>query len=137
MRRLLPAALLALSLCACTRDPGPDATYRALARAVSERDADAAWALLSEGSHRWLEGQARRAAAAAPGVVAPSARAMLVGDAALGVRPPAAISVTPGSGGERAVLRVEPAGGGAPSEVLVVREAGRWKVELPLPGPPR
>ncbi len=135
MRPLLPAALaVALSLVACNREPGPDGAYRALARAVSERDADAAWAVLSAGSQRWLEGRATRAAAMAPGVVAANARAMLVGDAALGVRPPAAISVA-STTGERAVLSVEPAGGGERRQVLVVREGGRWKVELPLPEP--
>jgi hypothetical protein len=132
----LAALVAATSLAAgCAREAGPEASYRALALAVSQRDGDAAWALLSAGSQRWLEGKARRAAAAAPGVVAPSARELLVGDAALGVRLPAAVSVAR-KDGERVVLRVEPAGGGPAREVLAVREGGRWKVELPLPSAP-
>lgn len=135
MRRALPlAALAALAFLApgCLRDGGPESAYRSLAQAISQRDGELAFSLLSAGSQRWLEGQARRAAAAAPGVLAPSAKELLVGDAALGVRPASAVTVASRSE-DRAVLRVEPAGGGAARAVLVVREGGHWKVELPLP----
>jgi len=136
VRRLPPIPFASLALAAllasgCARDESPEGSYRALARAVADRDAEAAWSLLSAGSQRWLEGQARRAAAAAPGVVPANARALLLGDAALGARPPAAVSLA-SSSGDRAVLRVEPASGPA-REVHVVREGGRWKVELPPP----
>lgn len=138
MIRPLPlAALLALATLApaCARDGGPEAAYRSLAQAVSQRDGDAAYALLSAGSKRWLEGQANRVKAAAPGVVAGNARELLVGDASLGQRPPASVKVA-SEVGDRVVLRVEPAGGGPAREVLTVREGGHWKVELPLPSSP-
>lgn len=131
-RHPLPLALAAVwLLTGCARDAGPEASYRAFAAAVAERDGDAAYALLSAGSQRWLEGQAKRAAAAAPGVVAPSARQLLVGDASLGVRPPESVELVSSAGG-RAVLRVVPAGGGSARTVLAVRQGGRWKIELPL-----
>jgi hypothetical protein len=126
---VLLAALLAAPLPACQRDLPPDATYRALVRAVAERDEAAAWNLLSSATQKRLEEKARVAAAAAPGVVPASARAMLVGDASLSVRPPTAIGVVGGSA-DRTVLRVE-APGTAPRDVVLVREGGAWRVELP------
>lgn len=132
MRHLRLAAVAALALAlgpACSRDLSPDATYRALAKAVAERDGDAAWALLSAGSQVWLQERAKGAAAAGPGVVNSSARLLLIGDAALGARPPRSIEVV-SEGADRAVLRVE-APGGAPQDVTLVREGGRWKVQIP------
>jgi len=129
------AALAAAALllpAACTRDPGPEATYRALARAVADRDEDAAWALLSKGTQAWLEARARDAAKAAPGVVPPGARQMLLGDAALSAVPPTVIELVRGDERE-AVLRVRSPGGDA-VEVRLVREGGAWRVEARPPG---
>jgi hypothetical protein len=128
-RAALAAALIAV-LPACQRDLPPDATYRALVRAVADRDEAAAWSLLSVATQERLTARARTAAAAAPGVVPPNARAMLVGDAALGVRPPSSIEVT-GTGPDRRVLRVE-APGSPPADVVLVREGGAWRVDLPV-----
>jgi hypothetical protein len=137
MKRLLapprlPALALALLLAVpgCQRDLPPDAAYRALVRAMAERDEEAAWDLLSAGTQARLTERARVAAAAAPGVVPRSARAMLAGDAPLAVRPPTSIAVVE-SGPERAVLRVE-APGARPADVVLVRERGGWRVELPV-----
>jgi len=120
---------LLLAVPACQRDLPPDAAYRALVRAMSERDDEAAWNLLSSATRRRLEDQARTAASAAPGVVPASARALLAGDAALAVLPPTSIAVQE-SGPDRAVLRVE-APGTKPQEVVLVRERGGWRVDLP------
>jgi hypothetical protein len=128
----LPAAALALLLAVpgCQRDLPPDAAYRALVRAMAERDEEVAWDLLSAATQARLTERARVAAAAAPGVVAPGARAMLAGDAPLAVRPPTSIAVVQ-SGPERAVLRVE-APGAKPADVVLVRERGAWRVDLPV-----
>ena len=120
---------LLLAVPACQRDLPPDATYRALVRAVSERDEETAWNLLSSATRARLEAQARVAAAAAPGVVPASARALLAGDAALAVLPPTSIAVQQ-SGPDRAILRVE-APGTRPEDVVLVRERGGWRVDLP------
>ena len=101
----------------------------ARAVAISERDEKAAWDLLSSATRARLEAQARVAAAAAPGVVPSSARALLAGDAPLAVLPPTSITVVE-SGPERALLRVE-APGAKPQEVVLVRERGGWRVDLP------
>jgi hypothetical protein len=131
--RLLPvlAAAVLAALPGCGRDLPPDGTYRALVRAMADRDADAAWALLSVESQRWLQERARSAADAGPGVVSSSARQLLVGDASLGAPAPRSIEVVSASA-ERAVLRVE-GRAGAPQDVTLVREGGRWKVEIPRP----
>ena len=127
----LAAAALLLPT-ACTRDPGPEATYRALTRAVAERDEEAAWALLSKGPQAWLEARAREAAKAAPGVVPQSARQLLLGDAALSAVPPTLVELVRSDAAE-AVLRVRSPGGEA-AEVRLVREGGAWKVEARPPG---
>jgi len=130
MRALALVWLLAL-LSGCAREQEPEAVYRTLVKAVSDRDADQAWPLLSTASQKRLDARAREAAARAPGVVPPSGRALLLGDA--GLASPAVKSVEVRSqDAERAVLRVEEEGR-PPREVLLVREGRRWRVELPLP----
>ena len=131
VRRLSQLALLVPLLAGCARDPGPDAAYRSLAQAVAERDADKAWSLLSRDSQRRLDALAREAAARAPGVVAPSGRQILLGDAALASRPLARVEVA-SQEGDRAVLQVEEAGR-PPRRVSMVREGRGWRVELPPP----
>lgn len=129
IRAALAAALLLAATPACQVDRPPDAAYRALVRAMGERDEEAAWALLSRATRQRLEDRAKVAAAAAPGVVAPSARGLLAGDAPLAVRPPRSITVVQVDA-TRAVLRVE-APGAPPADVVLVREDGAWKVDLP------
>jgi hypothetical protein len=128
-----PAALVAAAFLAvlpgCERDLPPDATYRALVRAVADRNEAAAWDLLSAATRKRLGERAAAAARAAPGIVAPDGRSLLMGDAALGVRPPRAITIV-SAGPERAVLRVEGAEG-PPVEVVLLREGGAWRVDLP------
>jgi hypothetical protein len=131
VRALAAALALAAAVPACQqRDLPPDAAYRALARAMADRDEEAAWALLSEGTRRRLEERARAAAAAAPGVVAPNARALLAGDAPLAVRPASSIQVRE-AGPDRAILEVE-APGAPVRAVVLVREGGAWRVDLPV-----
>jgi len=129
---LASAALaLAAAMSGCRRpEERPDAAYRAFARAVADRDAERAWALLSSDTRAWLEERARAAAAAAPGVVAPSARQLLVGDAALTPRPLGDVVVLR-EARDRAVLGVGEEGRGR-AEVELVREGG-WRVRIAAP----
>lgn len=130
MRRFAALAL-ALAAATCARDPGPEATYRSLAKAVAERDADRAWSLLSRESQKRLDALAREAAARAPGVVPAGGRQLLLGDASLAARPLELVELL-SQEGDRAVLRVKEAG--RPSrQVTLLRQAGGWRVELPPP----
>ncbi|MEY2668367.1 MAG: hypothetical protein RJA59_1005 [Pseudomonadota bacterium] len=128
----LVATLLALLVAvpACQRDLPPDAAYRALVRAMADRDEEAAWDLLSAETRKRLADRARIAAAAAPGVVPADPRVLLAGDAPLAVLPPTSITVLK-TDGTRAVLRVE-APGAPTREVELSRERGGWRVTLPL-----
>jgi hypothetical protein len=128
MRSLALGAALALAACA-PRDTPPDAVYRAFARAASERDAAAAWPLLSARTRAWLDARARAAAAEAPGLLSPSGQRLLFGDAAARARPLKEIAVLRSDAG-RAELRVADAGG-AVAEVVLVREGGGWRIDLP------
>ena len=128
--RLVSAAVaLALAL-SCARELPPAAAYRAFARAAADRDADRAWALLSSDTQAWLDARAKEVAAEAPGVVAPSGRALLLGDAALAARPVASAVVVRESR-DLAVLAVQEEGG-PKREVEMVRERG-WRVRIPPP----
>jgi len=132
---LLPALVLAVvpTLLASGCKPGekpPDATYRAFARAAADRDAEAAWPLRSGRARAWLDARARAAAARAPGVVPSSGQRLLFGDASLS-RPPREIEVVENDG-EHAVLKVTDAAGSA-ARVALVREGGRWRIDLPEP----
>lgn len=127
MRLLLLASIVALAP-ACARELGPEAAYRSFLKAAADRDADRAWNLLSQASQKRLDEKARAAAARAPGVVPPSGRQLLLGDAALQARAATAVAVVSQTG-QRAVLRVE-VEGAPPREVTLVHE-GRWRVELP------
>jgi len=126
---LAAAALLAVAACA-QREGSPEAAYRAFVRAVADRDGDRAWGLLSEDTRAWLDARAREAAAHAPGVVAPSGRDLLLGDAVRTARPISDVVLLRGSR-DRALLQVREQGGAA-REVELVREGG-WRVRLPKP----
>jgi hypothetical protein len=134
MRQFLVAVAVfacAASAACAPRESSPEVAYRAFARAVSERDAERAWGILSSDTQAWLEARARSAAAAAPGVVAPSGKELLLGDAALAPRPLASVVVLRESR-DRAVVEAAEEGG-AKREVDLVREGG-WRVRVPEPG---
>jgi hypothetical protein len=129
VRPILISLLSAFAFLACaSRESTPELAYRALAQAVSERDADRAWALLSADTQAWLEARAKAAAAKAPGVVPASGRELLLGDASLAPRPLASVLVLRESR-DRAVVEVAEEGG-PKREVELVRE-GTWRVRVP------
>jgi hypothetical protein len=129
LRRSLLLALLTLS---CSGgDERPDAAYRAFVRAVADRDAERAWALLSSDTRAWLEARAKAAAAAAaPGVVAPTGRQLLLGDGSVAPRALAELVVLR-EARDLAVVQASEEGGAA-REVELVRERG-WRVRIPDP----
>jgi len=92
----------------------------AFAHAVADRDARAAFALLSSDTRAWLDARAREVANAAPGVVPASGEKLLLGDAALAARPLTSVVVVRQSS-DSALLRVTEEGG-AEKEVELVRE---------------
>lgn len=126
------AVVLASALACAAREGSPDVAYRAFARAVADRDADRAWSLLSSDTQAWLEARAKAVAAAAPGVVQPSGRQLLLGTAARSGRPLANVVVIRESR-DRAIVEVEEEGG-ARHQVEMVRESG-WRVRVPPPEP--
>jgi hypothetical protein len=128
-RRALLLALLALS-CSSGADR-PDAAYRAFVGAVADRDAERAFALLSSDTRAWLEARARAAAEAAPGVVAPSGRQLLLGDGSVAPRALAEVLVVR-EARDLAVVKASEEGGAA-REVELVRERG-WRVRIADPG---
>ena len=84
-------------------------------------------ALLSSDTQAWLDARARTAAAAAPGVVAPSGEQLLIGTAAR-TSPPVTGTIVLRESRDRAVVEVEEEGG-AKREVELVREKG-WRVRI-------
>jgi hypothetical protein len=117
-----------VSLACASRESTPELAYRDFARAVSERDGDRAWELLSSDTQAWLEARAKAAATTAPGVVPPSGRQLLLGDASLAPRPLASVLVLRESRDRALVQAAEE--GGPKHEVELVRE-GTWRVRVP------
>jgi len=127
------AIVALLSLSCSPREGVPFRAYRDFAEAVSEREADRAFALLSSDTQAWLRERARLAAGTAPGVVSPSAQQLLIGTAALASRPLASVVLLRESGSRAVVEAWEE--GGPKREVELVREKG-WRVRIPRPSSP-
>lgn len=130
MRRLLPLVLLAaVALAACRSPEGPAESYRRFAAAARAGDAEAVWSMLSSRARAALDQRARDLSSrAAPGVIPPSGRDLVLGDqAARAPRLRSAVVVRESA--DSAVVRVEDEAGGK-GEVTLVREDGAWRVEL-------
>ena len=125
--------LLLLALCACAAPPpppgsaGPAEAVQEFASAVQKGDASTAWALLSTRTQQEADAIAARARAKAADGKPESGRAMLFGSALPG-RPIEARVVS--QSGEVAEVRTNEDGGRV---YRVVREAGRWRIDLDLP----
>jgi hypothetical protein len=118
-------------LFACVaQEQAPETAYRAFARAVAEHDGERAWTFLSADTKAWMDARAKEAAAAAPGVVAPSGERLLVGNAARAARPLTSVVLLRESR-DLAVLEVEEEGSPKRS-VELVREKG-WRIRIQPP----
>jgi hypothetical protein len=131
-RPLLAVALALALLPACRRTDGPAETYRRFASAARGGDAELAWSLLSADTRSALDARARAAAAhAPPGVVPVTGKDLVLGD--FSIRAPRIRSATVlRESRDAAVVAVEDESG-ARAEVSLVREAGAWRVVVPLP----
>jgi len=125
--------LLLLALCACAAPPpppgsaGPAEAVQEFASAVQKGDAATAWALLSTRTQQEADAIAARARAKAADGKPESGRAMLFGSALPG-RPVEARVVS--QSGDVAEVRANEDGGRV---YRVVREGGRWRIDLDLP----
>jgi hypothetical protein len=127
-------ALVALAF-ACNRQP-PAAAYASFADAARKGDSDKVWAMLSKASQARFDALAKEAAAAAPGVVTASGKALVLGNAADESSPIGKNGIELlRESADRAVLKVVEANGRS-REVTLVQEGG-WRVDLTglLPAP--
>jgi hypothetical protein len=129
MRRVL--VVLAFHACASPQPPpgaaGPAEAVQEFATAVQKGDAATAWSLLSSRTQQQAEEIAARARAASADGKPESGRAMLFASALPG-RPVEARLVR--QEGDAAEVRTNENGGRV---YRVVREGGRWRVDLDLP----
>jgi hypothetical protein len=119
--------ILVAAALACAQPPapppgsaGPSEAVQDFAAALQKQDAAAAWALLSTRT----QAEANKRAPDGNG------RAMLFGSALPGA--PIAVSNVQQSGDTAEVRTNVPDGGGAGTTYRVVREGGRWRVDLDL-----
>ncbi len=125
--RSLWVVLVALAACHPGPAPAPEAAYRAFVTAYAKGDADAAWALVSSGTQAALT-RAAQEAAAAEHVKPPKDGELLMfqGD----VLPQKIKDVSVGEKrGDRVELAVTDDAGGQ-EKVSLVREQGKWRVDL-------
>jgi hypothetical protein len=128
-----PALLLALALLAlsCRRPEGPAERYRTFAAAARAGDSDAVWGMLSARSRAALDAKAKGASAEAPkGVVPPSGKDLVIGDAA-SLAPRLKSVVVLRESRDEAIVGVETEAGGPRQDVTLVREGGGWRVVVP------
>jgi hypothetical protein len=126
-----PFLFLALCACASPQPPpgsaGPEEAVKEFAVAVQKGDAATAWSLLSSRTQQKADAIAARARAASGDGKPESGRAMLFASALPG-KPVETRLLR--QEGDTAEVRTTEAGG---RTYRVIREGGRWRVDLDLP----
>ena len=113
---------------ACHAASQPDDSFRAFVAAVASHQSDLAWNILTHDSQAAMTAAAQKVAAASPkGEFPTDPKAMLFGEDASLARPVTAIKVLEQTGDS---ARVEVVTGTETHTVHMIREDGRWKLDL-------
>lgn len=128
IRLLLALGVFGLSPAGCHGREPPDDAFRAFTLAVASRQQDIAWSHLSHESQEALKASRDKAAALAPkGTVPDDPRELLSGEDVSLARPIDDIKIVDEKGD---VANLEVISGGEKHPVRMVREDGRWKLDL-------
>jgi hypothetical protein len=129
MRMRLPVTLLVGCIAAACHAPAqPDDAFRAFVGAVASHQSDLAWSLISRDSQAAMTAAAQKVTASVPKGEFPSdPKAMLFGEDASLARPVTSLRVLDQSADS---ARVEVVTGTESHTVHMVREDGRWKLDL-------
>jgi hypothetical protein len=125
------SAVLVLVLLACQRPPsavaaGPDEAYRAFAAAVRAGQGKVAYAALSKRSRDGIEARSQEVAAGSGGLIKDDPTALTF-STGLKPKPIDAVKVLNATD---ALATLEVSAGGQVTTVTMVKEEGRWLVEL-------
>jgi hypothetical protein len=127
----LAALLLAFAgapLSGCHGQEAPDDAFRAFTLAVTSRQQDLAWSHLSHESQTALTADLAKATALAPkGTVPTDPKDLLSGEDVSLARPIDEIKIVDDKGD---VANLQVLSGGEKHDVRMVREDGRWKLDL-------
>jgi hypothetical protein len=125
---LLALAALSVAPLGCHGRESPDDAFRAFTLAVTSRQQDLAWSHLSHESQEAMKASRDKAAALAPkGTVPDDPRDLLSGEDVSLARPIDDIKIVDEKGD---VANLEVVSGGEKHPVRMVREDGRWKLDL-------
>ncbi|MHB1846858.1 MAG: hypothetical protein ACYCWW_18715 [Deltaproteobacteria bacterium] len=113
---------------ACHANESPDDAFRLFTAAVLSHQPDAAWARLSKESQEAMTAATARVAALSPkGTIPKDPKALLFGEDVGLAQPIEKIDVLEKRDD---LARLDVTAGGARHEVFMVREGGRWKLDL-------
>lgn len=123
--RIVGVVFLMVMAAGCRREHSPEDAYRGFIKALQKGDTKKAWSSLSALTRQKLEERSRAISEASQGGVRDEPELLIF----QGTRPGPLGEVSPVKADETsAVLRV--ASGSKPHQVKLVKESGRWRIEL-------